>query len=164
MRQLIPILFFTSVCTNPIVQLEINNSSKWTISPYLASMHMLYTNGADGVYDEKMIEWVKKNNIISGRFPGGTTASYWDWEHPCGLMGCWALDPKFDESQRANESEWMSLREYMDFVDATGMTPLVGVNYNNHGHLEWMSEKDSIAKAVRQAEYVVNTRGYKVHI
>ena len=58
----------------------------------------------------------------------------------------------------------MSLREYMDFVDATGMTPLVGVNYNNHGHVEWTSEKESIERAVRQAEYVANTRGYKVQI
>ena len=76
-------------------------------------------------------------------------------------MSCWSLDPDFDESQRAQETEWMSLKEYMDFVDETGMTPLVGVNYNNHEHLDWMSEDESIAKAKKQAEYVVNTRGYK---
>jgi len=49
----------------------------------------------------------------------------------------------------------------MDFVDETGITPLVGVNYNNHYHPDWMSEEESVAKAKRQAEYVVNTRGYK---
>ena len=63
--------------------------------------------------------------------------------------------------QRVPENQWMSLEEYMDFVDETGITPLVGVNYNNHYHPDWMSEEESVAKAKRQAEYVVNTRGYK---
>ena len=63
--------------------------------------------------------------------------------------------------QRVPENQWMSLEEYMDFVDETGITPLVGVNYNNHYHPNWMSEEESVAKAIRQAEYVVNTRGYK---
>ena len=93
-----------------------------------------------------MTNWVKENNIRSGRYPGGATAAYWDWENPCGAMGCWSLDPNFKESQRLQESEWMSLAEYMDFCDETGITPLVGVNYNNHDHPTWMSEAETAAK------------------
>ena len=104
-----------------IVHVEIAKDSKWIISPYLATIHMLYTNGADGVYNNgTMATWVKENKVRAGRYPGGTTAAYWDWENPCGKMSCWSLDPEFVESQRAPESEWMSLEEYMDFVDETG--------------------------------------------
>ena len=42
-----------------IVTIEIGKEAKWTISPYLASMHMLYTNGADNVYKNGTIaDWV----------------------------------------------------------------------------------------------------------
>ena len=41
------------------------------------------------------------------------------------FQNCWSLDPDFDESDRAPETEWMSLKEYLDFVDKTGMAPLV---------------------------------------
>ena len=116
----------TNVCysqeiNNDIVQVDIANSSKWIISPYLATIHMLYTNGADGVYNNgTMATWVKENKVRAGRYPGGTTAAYWDWENPCGVMSCWSLDPDFVESQRAPENEWMSIEEYFDFVDETG--------------------------------------------
>ena len=63
---------------------------------------------------------VKTNNIRAGRYPGGSVAAYWDWENPCGTMGCSTLDPSFEESQRAPENEWMSIEEYFDFVDETG--------------------------------------------
>ena len=83
-----------------VVDVVISKDAKWTISPYLATIHLLYTNAADGVYNNgTMGNWVKEKNVRSARYPGGTVAAYWDWENPCGGMGCWSLDPDFDESQ-----------------------------------------------------------------
>ena len=41
----------------------------------------------DGVYHNgTMPRWVKDNGVRTARYPGGTIASYWDWENPCGKM------------------------------------------------------------------------------
>ena len=99
------VIFFVAENTadadnNGVVDVVISENSKWSISPYLATIHLLYTNAADGVYNNgTMGTWVKEKNIRSARYPGGTVAAYWDWENPCGGMGCWSLDPDFDESQ-----------------------------------------------------------------
>ena len=94
------VLFFVTENTAGVVDVVISENSKWSISPYLATIHLLYTNAADGVYNNgTMGTWVKEKNVRSARYPGGTVAAYWDWENPCGGMGCWSLDPDFDESQ-----------------------------------------------------------------
>ena len=119
----------------------------------------MYTNAADYIYNETLVDWYIKNNIASARYPGGTPSAYWDWENPCGKMDCWSTDPDFDESEREDVREWISIEEYMDFVDATGIKPLVGVNYKCHGKF-WLSEKDSLKKAEKQAKYVAIERGH----
>ena len=52
-------------------------------------------------------------------------------------MDTWFLDPNKKPIQRetgvfsdqADPSGWMSMEEYMDFVNKTGIKPLIGVNY-----------------------------------
>ena len=72
------------------------------IKTFIIGSYFLYNNRHSFI-------WYKKNKIASARYPGGTPSAYWDWENPCGKMDCWSLDPDFDESEREDESEWMSL-------------------------------------------------------
>merc|ERR1712215_17628 len=152
------ILISVFLSTSTSVLVHVNTIPKWTISPLLASTHMLYTNGADAVYGNgSLVDWARHNRVMVGRYPGGSVASYWNWENPCGKMGCSTLDPEFD-GNKAPVENWMSMEEYLDFCDEAGMTPLIGVNYNCHGNF-WVSEEESMARAMRQVEYVVS-RGY----
>ena len=55
-----------------IVTVSIDASKeKWTISKYLASTHITYTNAADSIYNDTLVNWYNKNNIRSTRYPGG---------------------------------------------------------------------------------------------
>ena len=85
-----------------------------------------------------MIDWYKNNHIQSARYPGGTPAAIWNWEWPSGKMDTWFLDPnkkpiwnkaKGISSDQEDPAEWMSMEEYMDFVNKTDIKPLIGVNY-----------------------------------
>ena len=106
----------------------------------------------DSVYEDKqMVDWYRNNKIASARYPGGTPAANWNWEWPSGRMGTWSMDPNKKPikretedgevyfSDQADPSEWMSMEEYMDFVNKTGMTPNIGVNYKcgGGGGEEW---------------------------
>ena len=75
----------------------------WRISPYLASMSLVYSWAPDQVYggsNSTMSDWSKENGLATARYPAGQ-ASYWNWEDPSGLMGESTLDPDFDDSTRA---------------------------------------------------------------
>jgi hypothetical protein len=58
----------------------------------------------------------------------------------------------------APEEDWMSMGEYLDLCEATGMRPLIGANYNCHKSL-WVNETESIARAVRQVKFA-KSRGF----
>ena len=88
-------------------------------------------------------------------------ASYWNWEDPSGAMGKSTLDPTFNDSERQPSWMWMSLTQYLDLCASASLRPLVGVNYNCHKHEEWVPLNESIARAVRQIEFVALQRGFK---
>ena len=134
-----------------------------TISPYLASMSLVYAWAPDAVYgnatyrNATLRDWALANRLRTARYPAGM-ASYWNWEDPSGAMGKSTLDPAFDEADREPAYKWMSLDEYLDLCAATGLRPLVGANYNCHGHW-WVPRNESVARAVRQVQHVV-ARGF----
>eukprot|EP00041_Stephanoeca_diplocostata_P035070 m.1224826 g.1224826 ORF g.1224826 m.1224826 type:complete len:595 (+) comp24627_c0_seq9:70-1854(+) len=134
-------------------------NDQWVISHYLAAMSFVYCWAPDRVYSNgTMVQWARKNNVATARYPAGT-ASYWDWEHPSGNMGMSALDPSYNASKAAPPENWMNMSEYLDLCSAIQMRPLIGVNYNCHAKY-FVSQNDSIARAVRQVEYVV-ARGFR---
>jgi hypothetical protein len=50
----------------------------------------------------------------------------------------------------------MSLAEYLKLCKASGMVPLIGVNYNCHNYQRCNETKEqTIPRAVRQVEFVV---------
>ena len=71
---------------------EIDGTPRWRISPYLASMSLVYAWAPDSVYgnssftNDTMIQWAKANRISTARYPAGM-ASYFNWEDPSGVMG-----------------------------------------------------------------------------
>jgi len=149
------------------VSVQIDATQPRSISPYLASLSLVYVWAADAMYgvnesigsNDTWSEWACTNNVGTMRYPGGT-ASYHNWEDPSGLMGETTHDPSFDEHhERVDGSQWMSLAEYLDLCDRIpGVVPLIGINYNDHGE-RYTNESASIAKAERLVQYVVS-RGY----
>jgi len=139
------------------VQVEVTMDAKWTISPYLASMSLVYAWAPDAVYKNGSIaEYAKQHRVATARYPAGM-ASYWNWENPTGIMGQSSFDPDWDGTV-APTDQWMDIDEYLDFCEASGIRPLLGVNYNCHKSF-WVSEEDSIARAVRQVQHVKD-RGF----
>lgn len=149
------------------MSVQIDATQPRSISPYLASLSLVYVWAADAMYgvnesigsNDTWSEWACTNNVGTMRYPGGT-ASYHNWEDPSGLMGETTHDPSFDEHhERVDGSQWMSLAEYLDLCDRIpGVVPLIGINYNDHGE-RYTNESASIAKAERLVQYVVS-RGY----
>jgi hypothetical protein len=59
----------------------------WQISPYLATMSLVYSWAPDAIYKNgSMANWAKQNKLATARYPAGE-ASYYNWENPSGLMG-----------------------------------------------------------------------------
>ena len=128
------------------------------ISANLVGLHQVYTFTPDHVFEKgDFTEWVKEKGFSVSRYPGGTTVKYWDWEDPTGQPFSDPMLPSFDPKLNKPESEWMSLDEYLDFVKAAGMTPLIGVNsYLGAVH---GGESEMIEKAVRLVRHV-KERGF----
>ena len=127
--------------------------SQWTISPYLVGLHQVYFNVPDAEFvDGRISAWAKRVGVSTSRYPGGGVVKTWDWENPSGFSGNDPYAPDYDPSQNVDESEWMSLDEYLDFVDESGIMPMFGVN-SLSGTL-YDREADSIARAVRMVQYV----------
>jgi hypothetical protein len=134
------------------------NDPQWTISPYLVGLHQVYFNVPDAEFaDGRISGWAKRSGISTSRYPGGSVVKTWDWEHPSGFFGNDYYAPDYDPSLNKDESKWMSLDEYLDFVDASGIMPMFGVN-SLSGTL-YDREADSIARAVKMVQYVKD-RGY----
>lgn len=129
------------------------------ISPWLASMSMVYSWAPDKLYvgNDTIVSWGVKTGVRTARYPAGQN-SYWNWEQPSGLMGVSSYAPGFDAATASDPSLWTSLSEYLDVCERANLKPLIGVNYNCHGS-HYVNSTASIASAVRQVEYVVG-RGF----
>ena len=136
-------------------------TSLGTVSPYLASMSLVYAWAPDaaGYANGTIAQWANAHHINTARFPAGM-ASYWNWENPSGAMGASTLTTPPAKPLPADQ--WMSLQKYLDLCNATGMRPLLGVNYNCHGGSKCpygapgtAIAKESIARAVRQVQFVL---------
>jgi len=128
------------------------------ISPYLVGLHQVYTFTPDEAFvDGELADWIRKSGISTSRYPGGTVVKHWDWENPTGQPFINSLDAEFDPSQNPPPSEWMSLDEFLEFAQSSGLTPQFGVNAAT-GSLYDM-EAEGIAKAVRMVSYV-KERGF----
>eukprot|EP00040_Diaphanoeca_grandis_P031659 m.189837 g.189837 ORF g.189837 m.189837 type:complete len:476 (-) comp32388_c2_seq2:159-1586(-) len=125
-----------------------------TISPYLASMSLVYSWAPDAVYaNGSIIAWANRTGLKTARYPAGT-ASYWNWENPTGQMGNSSLNPDWHGTPSPAE-DWMSLEKYLNLCQAAHLTPLIGVNYNCKNQF-WVNESESIARAQRQVQFVLN--------
>jgi hypothetical protein len=130
---------------------------KWTISPHLIGAHTISYNEADAAYDDgTFAQWCRDAGIRTMRFPGGSVVKWWDWENANGVNWYDPYDPAAVDTP-APDSAWMSMDEYLDFCDQSGITPLVGVNYRS-GYV-YNRMQDSIDRAARCVQYVVD-RGY----
>jgi hypothetical protein len=133
---------------------------QWTISKYLLGMHLVYPHERDAIYaDGRIADWARKAGVGTIRFPGGTVVEYWDWENPTGIFRGDRWDPEHNPADEVDESEWMSLDEYIVFCRRVGAEPQMGVNILG-GH-RFDRVEDSIARAVRCVEYCKDN-GYNV--
>ena len=123
------------------IGLYVDASQPRAISPYLATMSIVYAWAPDAMYgvnasvgaNDTMAAWARSNNVAAVRYPGGQ-ASYCNWEDPSGIMGQTTRDPTFDQTYaRRDGADFMNLGEYLDLCVRMGTVPLVGVNYNDHG-------------------------------
>jgi len=69
------------------VELIMNGTAAWVVSPYLASMSTVYSWSPDVLYNTtqngSITKWAKEHRLNIVRYPGGE-ASAWDWEDPTG--------------------------------------------------------------------------------
>ncbi len=134
--------------------------TKWKISKYLTGMHFVYAMEDDSIYaDGRIANWAGANNVGISRFPGGTVVKYWDWANPTGVFKGDNWDPAWDPANQVPASEWMSIDEYMQFVQTTGMEPMMGININS-GH-RYNRVADSVQRAKDQVQYCID-KGYNV--
>ena len=104
-------------------------TAKWTISRHLVGLHIVYSAAPDKVFaNGKVADWARKSGIATARYPGGTVVKFWDWKQPTGVLTADRWDPKWKPAECAPAEAWMSLDEYLVFVDRSGITPLFGVN------------------------------------
>ena len=158
------------------VDVEVNTAlSEGAISPYLVGAHTVYYNDLDAAYvddpndpNDSFADWCRETGVSTMRFPGGSVVKYWDWENPIGTATDDRWDPNWDPVSNpvADASNWMSLDEYLDFCDVSGIKPLVGVNYRSgyvfkddplYAAVDLVQE--SVDRAVRCVQHVVS-RGY----
>ncbi len=131
---------------------------QWQISPYLVGFHQVYSSVPDSVYaDGSIAAWAKRVGASTSRFPGGTVVKYWDWENPTGVLNGDSWDPAWNPADNRPPSDWMSLDEYLTFVEQSGIRPLFGVN-SLSGQVH-NREAEGIARAVRMVSYV-KARGF----
>lgn len=136
------------------VEISVNaDSEKWLISDKLVGMHHIYYEDADSDYDGSIAAWANKVGIGTSRFPGGSVVKYWDWENPTGIRRGDPWDPKWNPVDKAPAANWMSLDEYISFVNKSGITGMFGVN-SLSGH-KYDRQQDSIDRAVRMVKYVL---------
>ena len=124
---------------------------------YLTGIHFVYNYERDEYYeDDSIATWARDAGVTVARFPGGSVVKYWDWRNPTGYQKTdhWD-DPK---TARVPGSEWMSLDEYLHFVDVAGITPLIGVNMLSGVRNDRV--EDSVSRASDQVKYVVS-RGHE---
>ena len=141
-----------------VVELSVNGTAAWTISPYLASMSIVYQSAPDWFYNTStngsITRWAKENRLNIARYPAGQ-AAFWNWEAPSGWMGWSSFNPAAPPP--APPADWMSMSEYLAMCHELGSKPLVGVNYmcgSKHSRCN-LTANETIALAVRQVEFVV---------
>ncbi len=140
------------------VQVSVNaDNEKWLISDKLVGMHHIYYSDVDAVYDGSIAAWANQVGIGTSRFPGGSVVKYWDWENPTGVNTGDPWDPTWDPALNEAATQWMSLDEYITFINTSSITGMFGVN-SLSGH-KFNRQQDSIARAVRMVEYVLG-RGH----
>jgi hypothetical protein len=128
-----------------------------TTGRYLTGIHFDYAEERDSIYeDDRIAQWARRAGITVARFPGGNEVNYWDWRNPTGYK----KRDFWDEPnlKHAPSSEWMSLDEYLHFVDVSGVAPLIGINLLSGVRNDRI--EDSIARAKEQVEYIVS-KGYE---
>ena len=145
------------------VLLSVGAICKWTISPYLASMSLVYAWARDaaGYKNGTIATWATENRLETARYPAGM-ASYWNWESPSGEMGNSSLSADWIKNKRqpAPAADWMSFEEYLSLCKASNLRPLIGVNYNCHNYQKCDVPLNlSVARAVRQVQFAVQ-RGF----
>lgn len=162
-----------------VVELSVSSTAAWNISPYLASMSLVYAWAPDAAYGNgTMAQWARSHHINTARYPAGmascacdricvllalhsdclterwSSCTDWNWEAPSGMMGVSSLDPSAPPP--APSEDWMSLAEYLKLCKTSGMVPLIGVNYNCHNYQKCNETKEqTIPRAVRQVEFVL---------
>ncbi|MEA1880336.1 MAG: hypothetical protein U9N11_06815 [Campylobacterota bacterium] len=135
------------------VKVTVKSSEKWEISKHMLGMHMVYTTAKDSLYEDGSIaQWAKEVSMGTSRYPGGSIVKYWDWKNPNGLRSDDIWNTKWDDSKQVDPSKWMSLDEYISFVETSGITPMFGVN--SLSGKKYNRVDDSIQRAVDMVSYV----------
>lgn len=137
--------------------------SQFTVSDKVVGIHFVYSSEKDEIHaDGSFANWAKDAGIGYARYPGGTVVKYWNWEKPTGVLELdnWAGDcdaSDWDQSDGDPASDWMSLDEFFEFVDASGVVPTFGANLLTG--VENDCQQAGIDRAVRMVEYV-KSKGY----
>ncbi len=120
---------------------------------YLTGVHFVYSYEKDAYYeDDSFAQWARKAGVTVARFPGGTVVKYWDWQNPTGYLASDSWDDP--GSKRKPPSNWMSMDEYLHFVEVSGVAPLIGINMLSGVRNDRID--DSVTRAADQVRYVVS--------
>ena len=160
LQQLVVILAIASCSLSPVAGDEISvrlDEELGTIGKYLTGLHFVYSEEKDAYYaDDSFARWARQAGVAIARYPGGTVVKYWDWQNPTGYK----KQDFWDEPdlQGAPPEEWMNLDEYLNFVEVSGVAPLIGINLLSGVRNDRV--EDSVARARDQVKYVVS-KGHK---
>jgi hypothetical protein len=120
-------------------------------------VHFDYAEERDAIYaDDAIAKWARQAGVTVARFPGGNEVKYWDWRNPTGYKKRDFWDEPALEG--APPSDWMSLDEYLHFVEVSGVAPLIGINLLSGVRNDRV--EDSVARARDQVKYLVS-KGFR---
>ena len=146
------IMLFAAAHVASAVNITIRtNVEKWTISEDLVGLHTRYDVETDAAYDDDGVaSWAGDAGVVTMRYPGGSTTKTYNWQAPSGDITVDPWDPSY--TGPADPNGWMSLNEYLHFVDVSGIKPLIGINHLS-GTL-YNRTQDSIDRAAACVQYV----------
>jgi alpha-L-arabinofuranosidase len=125
-------------------------AEKGPVSPELLGFNSIYGSEPDAQWGDggKLAKLVRDLQPGIIRYPGGTVVTFYHWTNPTvpGHVDSWA--PNYNPARNKPPSATLSLDEYLDFVGANHITPLVGINMGSGMKYQRVAEGIDEAKAV----------------
>ncbi|MCG8696526.1 MAG: carbohydrate binding domain-containing protein [Bacteroidales bacterium] len=148
---LLTISIFSTLKAQKLISIN-GNEVLNTVSPMIQGHGLIYSHEADSIYaDGSMAQLYKDIGTSFLRWPGGTVVTHYHWNNLNGNGWSDSWDPNYDETNNADEANYMDLDEYIALCNSTEVEPMLGINMSSG--MEWNRQDDALNEAVSLIKY-----------